>query len=123
MGAIYLRGNTFWVKYYRNGKPYYESSKSDKETAAKKLLKKREGEIVDGRFQGLSAEKVKFETITKDLITDYEVNKKKSIVHAKIRVKHLNDFFGGRRVNDISTALVSEYVVLRRNQGAENATI
>jgi hypothetical protein len=30
MGMIYLRGNTFWVKYYRNGKPYRESSHSDK---------------------------------------------------------------------------------------------
>jgi len=42
---IYKRGNTYWLKYYRNGKPYYESTKSDKETKAKDLLKKREGEI------------------------------------------------------------------------------
>jgi hypothetical protein len=54
MGMIYKRGNTFWIKYYRNGKPFYESSGSDKETDAKKLLKSREGSIVDGKFQGLS---------------------------------------------------------------------
>ena len=38
MGMIYKRGKTYWVKYYRNGKPYYESSKSHKETDAKRLL-------------------------------------------------------------------------------------
>jgi hypothetical protein len=48
MGSIYKRGQTYWLKYYRNGKPYYESTKSTKETDARKLLKKREGEISEG---------------------------------------------------------------------------
>jgi integrase len=123
MGMIYLRGDTYWIKYYRNGKPYRESARTKKETDARKFLKKREGEVADGRFRGLRAEKVKFEEISKDLITDYEVNKRKSIVHAKIRVKHLDDFFKGMRVNDIDTPTVSRYVVMRRDQGAENATV
>ena len=36
MGMIYKRGKTFWIKYYRNGKPYYESARSKKESNAKK---------------------------------------------------------------------------------------
>ncbi len=39
MGHIYKRGRVFWIKYYRGGKPYQESSRSDKETDAKRLLK------------------------------------------------------------------------------------
>jgi len=39
MGSMYKRGNTYWLKYYRNGKPYYESSGSTKEADAKRLLK------------------------------------------------------------------------------------
>ncbi len=35
MGSIYKRGKTFWVKYYRNGKPYFESAKSDKENGGR----------------------------------------------------------------------------------------
>ena len=50
MGTIYKRGNTYWLKYYRNGKPYYESTKATKETDATKLLKKREGEISEGKL-------------------------------------------------------------------------
>ena len=30
MGSIYLRGNTLWIKYYRNGKPYRESANQTK---------------------------------------------------------------------------------------------
>ena len=50
MGMIYKRGKTYWIKYYQNGKPLYESSKSKKESEARNLLKKREGEISVGRL-------------------------------------------------------------------------
>ncbi len=43
MGMIYLRGKTYWIKYYRHGKPYRESSHSRKETDAKAVLKKGKG--------------------------------------------------------------------------------
>ena len=36
----------YWIKYYRNGKPYRESTGSKKEADAKRLLKKREGDVV-----------------------------------------------------------------------------
>ncbi len=31
MGSIYRRGETYWIKYYRAGKPYRESTRSTKE--------------------------------------------------------------------------------------------
>ena len=43
MVMIYKRGETYWVKYYRNGKPYYESSKSHKETDAEKTFETERG--------------------------------------------------------------------------------
>ena len=61
MGTIYKRGNTYWLKYYRNGKPYYESSGSQKETEAKKLLKKREEEISEGKLPGVYFNRVRFD--------------------------------------------------------------
>jgi hypothetical protein len=50
MGSIYKRGKTYWIQYYRNGKPYRESTKSKKEADAKRLLKRREGEISEGKI-------------------------------------------------------------------------
>ena len=45
---IYKRGNIYWIKYYRDGKPYYELTKSIKETEAKRLLRQRLGQISEG---------------------------------------------------------------------------
>jgi hypothetical protein len=35
MGMIYKRGRTYWIRFYRNGEFFYESSKSHKETKAR----------------------------------------------------------------------------------------
>ena len=50
MGMTYKRGHTYWIKYYRNGKSYRESSKTTKKMVAKKLLDRREGEIAQGKI-------------------------------------------------------------------------
>ncbi len=55
MGTVYRRGSIWWIKYYRNGKPFRESSKSQKISDAKRLLRRREGEIATGRFFGCRA--------------------------------------------------------------------
>jgi len=83
MGCIYKRGEIYWIKYYRNGKPYLESTKSEKEADAKRLLKKREGEISEGKLPGIYFDKVRFDELAKDYLTDYEVNKKRSSIRLK----------------------------------------
>lgn len=57
-GSIFKRGDVDWIKYYRNGTAYRESSRSNKEADARGLLKKRMGEISLGRFIGPDAERV-----------------------------------------------------------------
>jgi hypothetical protein len=51
-GSIFFRGKIAWIKYYRNGKAFRESSGSEKESEARKFLKQRQGEIALGRFMG-----------------------------------------------------------------------
>ena len=79
MGSIYKRGEVYWVKYYRAGKPYRESSKSTKESDAKRLLRLREGQVAENRFAGLKVERIKFGELAEDLINDYKINNKKSL--------------------------------------------
>ena len=95
MGMIYKRGNVWWIKYYRNGKSYRESTQSTKETYAKKLLKLREGEIEQGKIPSLKVEKVLFDELAKDYINDYKVNSRKSLRRAKQSVKQLDMWFSG----------------------------
>lgn len=123
MGTIYKRGNIFWVKYYRAGKPYFESSKSTKEIDAKKILRLREGQIAENRFPGLRVEKIRFEELAHDLLNDYKVNGKKSVGRATRSLNHLKRFFEGIRAADISTCKIRSYIIQRQEQKASNATI
>jgi integrase len=123
MGMIYKRGNTLWIKYYRKGKPYRESSHSDKEGEAKRLLKKREGEIVEGRFQGLQLDRIKYDEIAADFITDYKINKKKSLERAEDSKGHLDKAFTDCLVAEITTERIKDYIVERQGHGTESATI
>lgn len=123
MGQIYLRGKTFWIKYYRNGKPYRESAKSEKASDAKRLLKLREGQIVTNKFPGLKVDKTTFDELAADLLLDYEVNRRKSLVMARIRVRHLEVDFKGLRANAITTELIKQYIARRLDEGAKAATI
>lgn len=125
MGSVYKQKNakSWSIKYYRNGKAYRECAYTEKESEARKLLKLREGQIVQGQFLGLKAEKTLFDDIAKDLITDYEINSKKSVDRAKGSVAHLTRFFEGYRANDISTDSIMKFIAQRQQEGAENGTI
>ena len=116
-------GAHWWVKYYRKGQCFRESSKSDRESAAKKLLRLREGQISEGRFPGLNVERVTFEELARDLVSDYRVNGRKSLGRVKISLEHLADFFGGYKAVDITSNLINEYILRRQGEGAGNATI
>jgi hypothetical protein len=60
MGTLYRRNKVYWINYFRNGKPYYESSHSKKKEVAKQRLKEREGEIAKGQLPGICFEKIRF---------------------------------------------------------------
>lgn len=134
MGTVYRRryqdkagnikeGKTWWIKFYKNGEPFFESSESDKKSVATELLKKREGEIAEGKNPGSCFKKVKFDDLKKDFLTDYRINKKKSLERAKISANHLEKFFGRYRVPEITTSRIKEYIEDRMKAGASNSTI
>src|SRR5512143_3029946 len=104
MGSIYKRGEVFWIKYYRNGKPYRESSHSDKITHAQCLLRKREGEISEGKRPGIHIDTVTYDELAEDFLTDYRINMRDTIDKAERLVRHLKKTFEGMRATDITTA-------------------
>jgi len=110
MGSIYKRGNVWWIKYYRNGKNYRESSKSPKKMVAKKLLDRREGEISQGKLPGVYFEKVTFDQLAEDFLRDYRINQKKSLARAERSVESLGEFFKGDRVPTITTPRIQAFV-------------
>ena len=123
MGSIYKLGNTYWIQYYRNGKPLRESTKSKKEADAKRLLKKREGEISEGKLTGIYFDRVRFDELAEEFLTDYRINGKKSIKKAKQITRRLKKHFGGCRVPQITTPKINAYIKNRMDEGGANATI
>jgi len=123
MGTIYKRGDIWWIKYYRNGKGFRESTKSSKKMVAKRLLDRREGEIANGKLPSILFEKVTFDELAEDFLRDYRINQKKSLVRAERSVGHLNRFFGEMRVVEITTPKINIYIEQRINEKAKNATI
>ncbi len=123
MGRIYKRGKVLWIQYYRGGKYYRESSHSGKESDARKLLNIREGAIAEGRFIGLRVEKTTFDELAKDYVTDYRLNGRKSLERAKIMVDHLKKRFEGYKAISIGTQHIKDYIVMRQEQKASNATV
>jgi integrase len=110
MGSIYKRGKVYWIKYYRNGKPYRESTKSFKDADAKRLLKKREGEISGGKLPGIYFDRVRFDELAEDFLRDYRVNNKKTVKRAEQCVERLKESFGGEKIVDINTPLIEKYI-------------
>jgi integrase len=121
----------YWIKYYRNGRPFRESTGTLDRTEARRKLKRREGEVADGRFRGLAVERTKFDDLAEDLKTSYEMNHDKQSDSGRLTaaqrlseaLEHLNGMFKTLRATDITSDKVQKYINRRQQQGAANGTI
>lgn len=122
-GSVTILPN-WWIKYRKNGQVFRESSGSEKYADAERLLKRRQGEIVTGKFAGLGPERIRMEELFGDVVQDYRDNRRDTLKDVESRLKnHLSPFFGKIRAADFSTQHLKRYIAVRRDDGAENATI
>jgi len=114
--------------------PYRETSGSEKESEARKLLKRRLGEIALGRFIGPDAERVTIRELAEDYLTDYRINARKSLDKAGRMVKRHDEegkekdselmaYFGDCKAHNVGTDRVRTYTAKRIEEEAANATI
>lgn len=122
-GSIYRRGQVYWIKYYRQGRPMRESAHTTSREVAALLLKKRLGAIAEGRQVSPNADRVKLAELLQDWITSMKIAGRRSIDQAKTRSATLVEFFGGRRAHAISAADVRAFVLHRQEQGMKPGTI
>jgi integrase len=83
----------------------------------------REGEISRGRLPGICFDRVRFEDLAEDYLTDYRINNKRTLVKAERCARYLLEEFGGMRVTDITTPKIKQYIQKRMDEGISNATI
>jgi hypothetical protein len=123
VGSLYKRGDIWWIKYYQHGRAIRESTGSEKEMEARRFLKLREGQVAEGKRVNQAMERISFGGLAADLLTDYRANGKRSLDKAERSVRHLEGYFGGMRVIDITTDKIKAYIDLRQMAGYSSAEI
>jgi len=123
MGTVYKRGSVCWICYYHRGKQYRESSHSESEAQARRLLKRRLGEMGRGKLIGPVEEKVTFEEMAQDLLCDYKVNARKALSAIQFPIRHLRESFSLDKALDITSDRIKFHIGKRQDEGASNATI
>ena len=122
IGRVFKRGPAWWIAFYHRGAEIRQSSHSESEAQARKLLKKRLGEINSGRFTP-DEDRLTFEDMVRDLVNDYQVNGRRSLKTVLYYIPHLRGFFGLDRAIDITPDRVRAYQTHRLQEGVSNATV
>jgi integrase len=136
MGSIYkrtwkdkktgktIKGDIYWIAYYRDGKQYHESTGETAFDKAKDQLKTKEGDIARGLPVTPNFSRIKFSELTEDVTTDYRNNGRKTLRDLTARLKHhITPVFGETRASAITTVEIRKFVDKRKGEGATNAEI
>jgi integrase len=123
-GIVYYKRGWCYLKYYVDGKPVYEATGTKDRAEARRMLQVRLGQRAEGRYVGPAVERVTFDELARDFLTDYEVNGRKSLRMVRGKVSnHLIPFFGDRKAHQITTADVQTFIAQRQEEGASNGEI
>lgn len=115
----------WWVKWYRDGRPFRESSGSTRKADAEKLLRRREGQLSRGLIITAKTDRITLSELSKDVISDYRIQGRRTVKDIERRFKmHILPFFGWKRLAvTITAADIRKFIVERQNAGASNAEI
>ncbi len=113
----------WWMKYYRDGRPFYESTRTTDRTEARRKLKACEGQVASGLHHGPKVDRTRFEDLVAGIRQDYALNERKSGRRLNDFIRHLTDHFKQLRASAITTDRIKGYVAKRRAEGAANGTI
>ena len=122
VGRVFQRGSVWWIAFYHRGREIRQSSRCASEAQARKLLKKRVGEVSVGRLIH-EEERVTLDDLVTDLKNDYQLNGKRSLKTVGYYLPHMRRFFGLDRAIDIMPDKVRAYQSHRIAEGASNATV
>lgn len=117
MGCVYkINKCKYWyIRYYRDGKAYVESSRSTIKADARRLLARREGSIADGKFEGLRPLKTTVNELLDFLIKNVELRELKSLNDQRRYVALLREYFGPVKAAYLGTEQILDYRLKRKS--------
>ena len=126
MGSIYRRGTKALHDGPRDGSSPRDSpaAGTEKHELPETRLKRIGCMAAGPTLITAQPARLTFRAAARDVLDDYRINRKRSLVDVQRHLRlHLEPFFGRRRMAAITTADVRRYVGRRQDEGAKNATI
>jgi integrase len=120
--SIYLRGSTWWMSYFVNGRQIKESTKSTDEAEARRQLKVKIGEAAAGK--DVIPERATINDLCALVLADYRLRKLRDAEILKWRIDaHIKPAVGSLLASRFTPHQVRQYVERRRSESASDATI
>ena len=123
MGLYQRHASRFWwMTYTMNEERYFESTKTTSKELAKKIWKRREGEIAMGLFKvGWPGERIRFGLLCEEFERSHFAGLAENTVKGhRSYINNLKLFFGDRKLDNITVAMVEAYRDERRQQPSKN---
>ena len=128
---IYRRGRRYWIHYTSGGTRHFEPVRQPEKGIdgtrledAIRLLNEKQGEIAKGVPVTPKIGRTLFSDALQEVLDDQRRNGRRTSDHTQRRIDlHLKPYFGNRRMNEVTTPLIRDYVTRRQEDGAENATV
>lgn len=123
-GRIFQRKGSkrWWIAYYVNGKELRESA-GKTPAEAKRLLRKRQKEILGEQFIGPSEKQLTANDLLDGLLTHLAMKGAKSLVQIRSHLKPIRAFLGLDRAVGVTSARVEQYMAARLAEGKARATV
>src|SRR5271156_4694895 len=119
MGLYQRKGSRFWwMSYTADKERSFVSTKTSSKEIARKILRKREGEIALGLFSvGLPGERMTFAELCDEFLASHSPTvSTNSQRNHRLFVKNLKGYFGDRKLTEIRRPMIEEYRNHRRRQ-------
>jgi integrase len=122
-GSIYKRGDIWWVKIRVDGRPVYQSSKSQKKADAINLRDKLLAQKHRGEISGGAPDRIAISELLDDLIKCGKFKPATLYIWKKVIEKNVRPYFGKLKATRLSTDLMDKYRKKRKDDGVSDTTV
>jgi integrase len=124
--GLYKRGSVWWMSFTHDGEQLRRSTETEDKKLAIRIFDKLKGDIAEGKwFERLPGEDNTFGDLMKKYMAEYSAVNKAASSHKRDKslAAHLLKSFKDKYLLDITAAMISDYKLERRTEGASPRTI
>lgn len=122
MAGIYRRGKVYWARAQRNNRDERRSLKTADRAIAERRLRQWLDEL-DATAWGDKPRRTFDETAARFIREHLTIIKPSSARRYGVSLKHLAEHFGGKTLDQIGSAALSDFETKRRTEGVSSGTI